>query len=378
MAKMFKEMVQGQGATLASGQSGVSYTRTFKVLLDTPAEIQSFDVIGAIANLDGGFLGIGTPHPLDNFATCDSVSISPDGDSRLSYTITVQYKPSGDSVSLDQGGDNNNDPDPREQPPDLRPANWSTSTTTIEVPSWWWIPQFGANAGTPFPAFNPAGDIVDGLTILQPIVNISVEQYCAGDQTVFSQYVGMVNENQGKLGSLNLFPRSVLFRSVSFKPHVESFGRRKWRGWIGTFEFSYKANYNNYLQEFIGWDIAIPLSGYNIINKFGNDVDKGACHLTLENDDTGAIKDWPNPTIAPNTNGKKMRANVLITTPTSSGTRASQRPSASPVPLNEDGTPRDPEATRVVNGVQMKDPVLVRRFQMYKTFNMTILGLRFR
>jgi hypothetical protein len=385
--KLIKEVTQGQGATLSAGGSGVQYTRVFKMLLDAPVDINTVDVAAGITSLDGQFTGIGTLHPLDSFASCESVSVSPDGDSRLAYTVTLTYRPSG-AIALDQAGDNNTEPDPREQAPDLRSANWSTSTTTIEVPSWWWIPRWGNQAGVAVPAFNPARDIVDGLTILQPIVNISVEQYCAGDQTQYSQYVGMVNENQGKLGSLDLFPRSVLFRSVSFKPHAEVIGRRKWRGWIGTFEFAYKANYNNYLEEFLGWDIAIPLAGFNIINQFGQDVDKGACHLELENEQTGAIKNWPNNwngpgfppgvQIAGGTNGRKMRANVLITTPTENGTRASQRPSASPVPLNEDGTPRDPAATRMRNGVQIPDPVLVRRYQMYKTFNMGLLNLRFR
>lgn len=370
--RVIREVSQGQSGTLSSQGQGVEYTRVFKMVLDNPADINSVNAIDAISSIDGGFSGVGTLHPIDSFASCSSVAVAPDGDSRHAYTITVSYTPS-DPISLNQGGDNDNNPDPREQTPDLRPANWSTTTTTIEVPSWIWIPQWGPNAGVPTPAVNPAGDIVDGVTILQPIVNITVEQYCSGDQTVFSQAVGKVNGNQGQLGSLNLFPRSVLFRNVSFKPHAEMVGKRRWRGWLGTFDFSYKPNFNNYLNAYIGWDIAIPLSGFNIINQFGANVDKGACHLVLENDTTGAIKNWPNPAIAAGTNGEKMRANVLITTPTDNGTRASQRPSASPVPLNENGTPRDPKTPMNQGG-----PVLVRRYQVYDQFDMSTLGLRFR
>jgi hypothetical protein len=385
--KLIKEVVQGQSGSTSSQSAASQYTRVFKMLLDAPADINNVSAFDAVAQLDGGFNGIGTLHPLDQFSSCSAVSIAPDGDSRMVYTVTVSYSPS-EAVALQNGGGNDNTPDPREQEPDLRPANWSTSTTTIEVPSWVWAPQWGPNAGKVTAVFNPAGDLVDGVTILQPIVNISVEQYCSGDQTVFSKAVGLVNSNQGQIGSLNLFPRSTLFRGVSFKPHAEKIGRKVWRGWLGTFEFSYKPNYNNYIamslnggnippqpdpRAYIGWDIAIPLSGFNIINQFGQDVDKGACHLELENDATGAIKNWPNPAIAPGTDGEKMRANVLITTPTDGGTRASQRPSASPVPLNENGTPRDPKAPMNRGG-----PVLVRRYQVYGEFDMSTLGLRFR
>lgn len=367
--KVIKERMAGQSETLSLQNNGLEYTRVFKLILESPGDIRSLDPVAAIQDVDPAFDGIGSFHPNSEFAICDAMTLAPDGDSRLAYTITVTYRPT-QAISMQQGGQDDNTPDPGSMRPDDRPANWSTSTTTIEVPSWVWIPHWGPNAGQAVPTVNPAGDIVDGVTILQPIVNITVEQYCAGDQTVFSNFVGMVNENQGRLGSLNLFPRSTLFRGVSFKPHTEMFRNTRWRGWIGTFEFSYKPNFNNYLKEFIGWDMAVPLSGFNIINQFGQDVDKGACHLVMDNDGTGAIKDWPgNPQIVPALAGDKVRANVLISIPTDGQSRAAQRPSASPVPLNEDGTPRSPKAN---------PPVLIRRYQVYDSFDMTLLGLRFR
>ena len=367
--KLFKEVTQGQGAAMTSESGGIEYTRVFRMLLENPADIASVDVITALNEVDGGFNGIGTLHPGNPFATCSSVQVSPDGDSRHAFTVTVSYSPLG-AISLENGGGNNTTEDNRSKEPDLRPANWSTNTTTIEVPSWQWVPQWGPNNGQVVPATNPAGDLYDGLTILQPIVNISVEQYCAGDQTVFSSAVGKVNSNQGRLGSLSLFPRSVLFRGVSFKPHAELVGKRMWRGWLGSFEFSFKPNFNNLLNAYLGWDIAVPLSGLNCKNSFaGQDVEKGACQLVLENEGTGAIKNWPNPQLVPDLVDEKVRANVLIKVSTDGGTRASQRPSASPVPLNENGTPRSSKAN---------PPVLVRRYQIYDTFDMSTLGLRFR
>jgi hypothetical protein len=363
-----KEIAQGAGAKLTAGVvgqgGGLEYTRVWKVLLQSASD--DWDVYNETG------VKIGDVHPASNFAVCTSIETKPDGDSRLAWIVTANYTATA-AASLDQGSADSQEPDEGSKSPEQRYANWTTSTTTYETPSWWWIPQFnsqwGPNGnlvqGTAAFAKNPAGDMVEGLTIVQPIVNISVEQFVKNDQTKYSQYVGMVNSNVGKLGSLDLFERSVLFRGVSFKPHIEQFGKKTWRGWLGTFEFSYKYNYNNYLGLALGWDIALPISGYNIINNgLGNgNVEQGALHLELT--DAGSVKGWPNAVaLAAGTQGKKLPANVLLNDRTN---KVTQRSAAMPVALNVDGTPR--KATL--------DP-LVFRFQMYKDFNMTLLGLRFR
>lgn len=363
-------------AATGAGRKGLRLTRSFKILTEEPGDIDSLDV-QTIVGVAAGDLYPGIPA-----AVCDSLELKPEGDSRVTWILSATYTAS--DVSLEDtagsnGGNGDQTPDPRNQSPEARPANWTTSTTTIEVPSWYWMPVDAQGVvGAAEIAANPVGDMYDGITILQPIVNITVEQYCSGDQLVFSSAVGKVNLNQGKLGTLNLFPRSVLFRSISCKPHTERIGRRTWRGWIATFEFSYKPNYNNYLKEMIGWDIAIPITGFNCKNnglgrKDANgdeDVETGALSLELEDESLGIIKNWPNPALCPGLVGEKVRANVLIA-PDKPGVKAAQRPSAQPVPLNLDGTPRNQK-------LPADKRVLVQRAQVYDSFDMTTLGLRFR
>jgi hypothetical protein len=297
--------------------------------------------------------------------------------------LTATYTSSDVSIENNAAGNGNPNgdetPDPRNQYPDVRPANWTTSTTTIEVPSWYWARvDAQGNAAAWEIAANPVGDMYDGITILQPIVNISVEQYVNGDQLVFSSAVGKVNSNQGRLGSLNLFPRSVLFRSIACKPHTERIGKKTWRGWLATFEFSYKPNYNNYLDAMLGWDIAIPVTGFNCRNNgIGHkdadgdvDVEVGALSLELEDESLGIIANWPDPALCPGLVNKKVRANVLVS-PDKPGVKAAQRPSAQPIPLNLDGTPRSQD-------LPASKRILVQRAQIYNSFDMSTLGLRFR
>jgi len=368
--KMWAEITDGRSATLSldaqggnggNGGMGLRYARSFRIIYEQPADFYSTDVRDVIG------IQIGDSHPDQVLACCDSIDVKQDGDSRTCVLVTASYSVS--ALSLEQGGMDDNNEDPRSTPPDARPANWSTSTTTIEVPSWWWIPQNGPNAGRPMLCLNPAGDLYDGVTVLQPIVTITVEQYVSGDQTVFSSAVGKVNSNIMRLGSLSMFPRSTLFKGVSSKPHTEVVGKRNWRGWIATFEFVYKPNFNNLLNEYIGWDIIIPVSGFNCINNGlnRNDVEKGALALELTNDDVGSIKNWPNPALAPGLQGEKIRANVLIAG--RGEAKAAQRPTPQPIPLNWDGTPRSSK-------LQPQDLVLVQRSQTYDAFDMSTLGLR--
>jgi len=344
-------------------------TRSFKILTDQPSDIDSIDVQATVGVFVGDlFPGIPT-------LVCDTMDLKPDGDSRVAWVLTATYTSSDISLELGTAANNTGDdtPDPRSLTPEARPANWTTSTTTIEVPSWWWMPvDDQGNVGPAQMATNPAKDMYDGITILQPIVNISVEQYVSGDQLVFSSVVGKVNSNQGRLGSLNLFPRSVLFRSIACKPHTERVGKKTWRGWLATFEFSYKPNFNNYLNCMIGWDVAVPITGFNCINDgLGRaDVETGSLQLELVDESLGVIKNWPNPALCPGLVGEKVRANVLVSG-NIPGTKAAQRPSAQPIPLNLDGTPRNQK-------LAANKRVLVQRAQVYDSFDMSTLGLRFR
>lgn len=374
--RRWAETTSGRSASLsldATGgrKGGLRMTRSFKILTEQPSDIDNIDVQATVGVFVGDlFPGIPT-------LVCDTMDLKPDGDSRVAWILTATYTSSDisleDAAATNNNSDGNDTPDPRSLTPDIRPANWTTSTTTIEVPSWWWRPvDPQGNAAAAQPAANPVGDMYDGITILQPIVNISVEQYVSGDQLVFSEAVGKVNSNAGRLGSLNLFPRSVLFRSIACKPHTERVGKKTWRGWLATFEFSYKPNFNNYLGRMIGWDVAIPITGFNCKNEgLGRqDVETGSLQLELVDESLGVIKNWPNPALCPGLVGEKVRANVLVAG-NIPGTKAAQRPSAQPIPLNLDGTPRSQKLAANAR-------VLVQRAQVYDSFDMSTLQLRFR
>lgn len=372
--KVVKEIVSGASASLSlstSGggagglASGLRYQRVWKIVYDNPSDHLTTDVRNFIG------VNIGTPHPTDLFCVCDSIDIKPDGDSRNSYIITANYNST--PLSLGQGGyesGNGGNADPRSQPPDVRKANWSTDTSVIEAPSWLWRPIWPPQAprvGAWGPAVNPAGDMYDGVTTMQPIVTIKVEQTQARDPNAFAMFVGQVNTNPLRIGALQCDSRSVMLKGISATPHAEIVGRNKWRGWKANYEFVYKPGYNSYLNQFLGWDVAIPVSGFNVKNVAGaqNDqtVEVGSLALKLTNDEVGSIANWPNnPAIEPSLVGLNSRANVLISAP---GAKATQRPSAQPVALNFNGTPR-------ANSLLP----LIQRCQVFADFNMGAMGIR--
>ena len=364
--KLVKEITSGSSASLAlsasggGGGAGLQYQRSWRLLYDNPADHQTTDVRDHIG------VTIGTSHPSDTFCVCDAIDVKPDGDSRHAYIVTAKY--SSAPLSLTEGGagtgeTGDQNADPRSQPPDSRKANWSTDASTIEAPSWHWRP---GGAGNWVPAINPVGDLYDGVMTMQPIVTVKVEQTQARDPNIFAMFIGQVNSNAFRIGALQCDVRSVMLKGISSTPHSEVIGKRRWRGWKANYEFVYKPGFNSFLNLFLGWDVAIPVSGFNVLNLAGaqarNDVDKGALSLRLTNDTVGSIANWPNAVIEPTLVGEKTRANVLISAPNS---KAMQRPSAQPVPLNTDGTPR---ARNLLP--------LIQRYQVFADFNMANLGIR--
>ena len=368
-AKLVKEITSGSSATLAldaargSGASSLRFQRVWKIVYDNPSDIVNDDVrtrIGAT---------VGQSHPTNPFCVCDSIDVKPDGESRHVFIVTATY--SSQALSLQQGGYETGaggNADPRSQPPDTRKANWSTDTGTIEAPSWHWkpiSPPQAPNVGVWGMAKNPVGDMYDGVTTMQPIVTIKVEQTQAKDPNVWAMYAGQVNTNAFRIGALQCGERSVMLKGISATPHAEIVGNRRWRGWKANYEFVYKPGYNSYLNLFLGWDVAIPVSGFNVKNVAGsqarNDVEVGSLALKLT--DLGTID--PNlagAVIEPTLVGKKSRANVLISAPNA---KAAQRPSAQPVALNWDGTPRE-------NNLMP----FVQRCQVFADFDMTLMGIR--
>ena len=360
MPSIFAELPPSFGRSAEDGKLSDTRTRSFRILLTTPNEVfnpQSF--VG---------VAIGDPHPWDSSAYCVGVRCEFDGDSRMAVLAHFDYKQAAGKE------DNKN------QEPSVRPANWSTDTSTTELPasSWW---DYYTNALEV--AQNPARDMYDGVSRSAPVTTISIEQYEATDPTRHAAHVGSVNSSSVTIGSLECEPHSLMLRGIGTKPHVEAFGQGFWRGWLATYQFVYRYNYQLWhsyngdgstvtqASGNAGWDVVHPMSGFNIINTGLNGavVDNGALTLKLKLDDdsqsTSEVAGWPAAVqYAPDTFNEKARANVLIG---SQNGKAFQRPSTLPVPLNPDGSPR--RHTLAI-------PIILTRKRTQPEIDFSILGLR--
>jgi hypothetical protein len=368
--KVVKEITSGSSATLAldaaggaNSSSSLRFQRSWKIVYENPSDVVDDDVRSRIG------VTVGQANPLNPFCACDSIDIKPDGESRHAFIVTATY--TSRALSLQQGGYETGaggNADPRTQPPEARKANWSTDTSTIEAPSWHWKPIAPPQApglGQWGLAKNPVGDMYDGVMTMQPIVTIKVEQTQANDPNIFAMYVGQVNTNAFRIGALQCGERSVMLKGISATPHAEIVGNRRWRGWKANYEFVYKPGFNSYLNAFLGWDVAIPVSGFNVKNVAGATADatveKGALALKLT--DLGTIDpNLANAVIQPTLVNENSRAAVLISAP---GAKDAQRPSAQPVALNWNGTPR-----------KLSLMPHVQRCQVFADFNMALLNLR--
>lgn len=338
MPKLVSEIASGQQFQRSSdeGRLADSQTRVFRILLNQPGEYINPQTACGIT--------IGQRHPVNTNIFCTSWDIKYDGDSRTVVIATFNYQ----SSPASQGDD------PKEFSPDVRPANWSTSTSLMEVPARTWrrigMGNVVENQGEP--VANTAGDMYDGVSRFEAVVTISIEQYCQNDPTVHLMHAGCVNAELIRLGSLQMQPGSVMFRGVQFKPTVESWGDITYRGWTASYEFAYRRNFVEGLydpstdttySEAIGWDLAIPQTGFNVICHLDNpNVEKAGMPLKHL---AGKIENWPNGVALP-TNvvaGQKARGMVLVHEYENGG--ASQLPCAQPIPLNEDGSPRIHTAT---------------------------------
>jgi hypothetical protein len=105
------------------GRIADSQTRVFKVLLN-PGE--------AVDIQEACEVYIGDQHPQNQNIYCTSFSAQFDGESRTVLVCTFQYA----STAAASGGESGQDP--KSSPPDVRPANWTTSTSLVEVPAREW------------------------------------------------------------------------------------------------------------------------------------------------------------------------------------------------------------------------------------------------
>jgi hypothetical protein len=238
----------------------------------------------------------------------------------------------------------------------VRPANFSTSTSLYEAPAYVW------NDGTTTtPIVNPVGDPIDGITRMEAITTIRVTQFQAFPGTVHASYCGYVNQETMSLGGfMTCAPKTVMFRGVEANPSVETWGGLLYRGFNNVYEFAFRANYVDGLG-YCGWDVTPLVTGFNIINTghgSPSTVDQEA--ILWEHDEDHKVKMDGNVPSTPLYPGKKVRASVVVR---AGGEGAwAQNPSAQPVALNENGTPRPRTAT---------PPVLVWRRQVQPWVNLT-------
>jgi hypothetical protein len=300
---------------------------------------------------------IGDPYSATNQIPCVSVEGRADGESRLVRIVTCQYRTSG----MVDGEGGTGMPDPMLVMPDARPANFSTSTSLYEAPAYY-FKKIGRDVAFK-PACNALGDMMDGITQMLPITTIRVTQFNAFPGTVFARHCGKVNEEVMNLGSfLECGERTVLFRGVEAQPHVETFGNAVYSGFMNSYEFAYRPNrveIPDYLAADFGWDTVIPHTGYNV-KAFtpSSTTDREVFAQPLKHQGGKVVV--PFALMDGISADAKVRAMVPVHDPEDGGVR--QQPSAQPVALNDDGTPRASNAD---------PPVKLWRLQVQTAINLT-------
>lgn len=300
--------------------------RVWRVVLNSPGAMG--DGIAAVG------VKVGDTHPVDVTLKCKSINERGDGDSRVVRMVTATYSI---PEQADSPGSSPQDP------PELRAATWSVSTSLMEVPVRRWYPF----AGDEEEAVNPAKDIYDDITKLIPVTVVSVEQFELATGTSRFNVVGNVNKTAFYFCDWLILVHYAMFRAYSVKPSVVRYGNTTWRGYTAAFEFMIR-------HRTPGWEIEVPQRGLNIFNQNlnGANVDNNALCLQHEN---GRVKQ-PLALQAVPGNPPKCRAMVTLSYP-DGGTF--QRPASLPVPLNDDGTPRSPAANPpvIVKSYRVQDAV---------------------
>jgi hypothetical protein len=334
MPKYVSELAQGNafGRSSDNGAAADHATRKFKVLLTSPNE--SWDVFSAIGVNIGDLYSDANPIP------CASVEAVHDGESRLVCIVTAEYR---SSPGAGAGA-----PDPKSQEPTVRPALYSMTTSLTEIAAWGGAVVTGTSSGAWTPATNPVGDLVDGVTRLEPVVNINIEQYSYLDKTDMLGCTGYVNSDTFTFSGLTIAPHCCMLQSISTTPVVENFNGVTFRGFKVAFGFAVRAHWTITRNGFqpIGWDAAVPQTGFNIRNSgLGrSDVDQKALCLEHKNFKVELNGSGNPKSLATGTSNAKVRGSVTVAATGSEDGGYIQRPCAQPIALNDDGTPRNIDA----------------------------------
>lgn len=357
MPKGVSEISQGNQFSRSAneGQLADAATRTFRIILDSPSEV--FDIQATCG------VYVGDAHPTNPNIACTSFDAKYDGDSRTVLVATFNYQSEAAAQDIGGGGGGGGG-NPKTISPEIRPANWTISTELSEVPVRRTRTQnlapigFDVAWGEWGPPINPAGDMYEGLTRLEPMTTIKVTQFKLGgvdDPTKDTAHVGKINDRAMKIGSRTLDSHTVMFRSFSASPTVESWGGLIKRGWSCEYTFLVRRQVVDYVvagglfnpdaeldvtDQDIGWDAAIIVEGRNVIcfNPAGADAWKDPFGQPLKVGEDKVPLIPANPELATGlAAGKRARACVSI--PGFSDRGVSQAPAAEPIALNLDGTP---------------------------------------
>ena len=371
MPKYATELTQGQTFSRTSEENGINDTaqRVYKILLLHPGEVFNPQAY------TGTY--IGSRHPFNLNLVCFSYDAKFDGESRMVSIVTFNYRNYA-TVAASAGQQ-----DPKTVTPYARPANYSTDTSLMEIPcsTWKRWENDGQLKGKPVYPANPNGDRYDGVSKMVPMTTIRVDQYEPRDPMINTEWVGCINSEDIWMGGRKFPKHTIMLRGVSSKAHVETFRDQQFRGWIATYDLAHRMNMVTIPPSTtpfaLGWDRLQPLEGFYVKNNRKNDPDVDVNALSLEHLD---YKVKVNAPLAPpaayeyaaGTQGEKVRAQVAFPCPTGGW---AQRPSASPVALNADGTPRNVQ--KVDNN---GDPVyypLVYRYQVQDDADLvTVMNLR--
>lgn len=385
MATAYEMGTGTSGKSVSDGTgSALQYTRTWKLVKESRNE--AYDVPLTI----GVDIGSPFPDPSAGEVYCVSLSDDPVGDSLMVRRITATY------TSPKNGGKRPNQK--LGTPPWQRPAVTTMDATSEYISSQQYILDPLAAEGTEAAqralAIQPTGELIEGLTRPDPTIRFQISQFETDDPTEKVQYVSGVNSLPVTIGGVPFPPRTLILNGISARPQTETYGGQEISGWIVTYSVAYRRNTQRVLVNInpatgvaiddtmddvdIGWDIAVPLRGLNCINHFGSAVNAGypvdpfALSLLTGEDGVvlgGVIGTDPTAETGPirievgdteksayfagteflNLNGtsvdpdsptaKGQICRAMVTNPTTAG-GLSQKPAASPVPLNPDGSPR--------------------------------------
>lgn len=311
MPKMVSELMQGKGFSRSSqgGSLADTITRTFRIILNSPDEF--FSIPDAIE------IQIGDLYP-DTDVPCIGYDDKAEGDSRMVRIVTANYQTTPGNDDGSGGGT-----DPGQYSPDVRPANFTTGSSLIQVPVTSWSQLWNGVLQATLPAVNPVNERYDGTSKLVPSITITITQYDTVP-TRHLDYVGMVNKSAFRFGPMTIPIAECMLRGISNNPHVESFGQNIFRGWMRTYEFAW-------CRQLCQVDQIVEGFSCKQIGLGNADVDDFA--LSLKHDDNHEI-------VVPLALADNVAAISRAMCAVPREKKQQQLPCVSPIPLNFDGSPR--------------------------------------